>query len=782
MAEPADDPNLTARTLVTWTGAALLLCGAGVLAALLWRESDEPVRLVLLLTGTLVSMLLARLAHHRAPATGEALVVVSIGLLSLDWMVAGRTGLRPEVVAPSTWWSAGACAIAVAALLVGRLTKSIASRIAGVVLAVAAVPGAMLLLDPAHVVGGAALVAAATTLFALGATRTRLPEVRAALAGVAATGWLIEVATVSYDVLGGVLTDRVTPWIMSSEQAVSPALAASGIAALLLVPAPLVLHGRSIATNAASGVAASLPAALSLVAGTLAVRGPWPRMLLVTATVLVAAGLLRVALDRPGGTLRTLIASAVAAPASWAALVVAAVPIGRIAVAHGSTALLDAAILLAVAAAVPTAIVAVLGHHVSRAAAIVTGSVTGSLLLGSVTLTISAAGFHEYTTAVIALLAVALVALPLSDSAASWSARATAAVALGAGAASGALVLALRLVLPSAVIPGLIAVSQELDLTDALAPQWEPAIVSAAIVLAAASLVVLLVRRQPARHWAPLPAPARWLPTSAVVALTALTAAALVVAAGAPRAALMLLTVLTALGALLVPPALGLPRSIPSALATAVALVAAAQWLPSSPWVAAVTLATAAVAGPWLAGRTPDRTDRIGLWAIATLAAPFALPSVWRGLGFAAPVEAYLLPLAVLLGYAALRESDGLRALHGQPSSSWLAEAPPLMLALGPSLVAGIGGDHSAIRLGAVVVAASLVLLIGARHRRQGPVVVALAALAAVVTSTVGPRLGELPPWSALVVSGALLLWVGFTWERRRSQLRHATLEFGRWT
>jgi uncharacterized membrane protein len=110
-----------------------------------------------------------------------------------------------------------------------------------------------------------------------------------------------------------------------------------------------------------------------------------------------------------------------------------------------------------------------------------------------------------------------------------------------------------------------------------------------------------------------------------------------------------------------------------------------------------------------------------------------------------------------------------------------VTDAPALVLLLGPSLVLALAGQQPGSRLTAVVVVAAAALIDAARRRRQGGLVVASTALAVVAVQALGPSVRTLPAWSVMAACGVLLLWVGFTWERRRDQARHATDRFREW-
>ena len=224
----------------------------------------------------------------------------------------------------------------------------------------------------------------------------------------------------------------------------------------------------------------------------------------------------------------------------------------------------------------------------------------------------------------------------------------------------------------------------------------------------------------------PLSVLGRRLPTELTVALTSVPLAGLVAALGLAAQTF----------------AHGRPGDV---VAMAAAALAAASFLPVP--------VTTRVAMRWIAGA-------------ALLSAPLA------GLTSA---EAWSIPAAVVAAAGAAV------AWQRDERSSWLLEAPASALLLMPSLAAGLDGHHTSLRLSFVATAAALLLVDSTRRRRQGPAVVAVASIASVVAWVVVPRIGHVPSWQLLTLSGALLLWVGFTWERRRDAARHVAHAWTTW-
>ncbi len=175
--------------------------------------------------------------------------------------------------------------------------------------------------------------------------------------------------------------------------------------------------------------------------------------------------------------------------------------------------------------------------------------------------------------------------------------------------------------------------------------------------------------------------------------------------------------------------------------------------------------------------------------ALVMLASWFVPVGTWRtGARYAALLGVVVAPVLGLTAIevwsvpaAVVAAGFGLQAYRAGIESSWTVEAPAAVLLLAPSLVAGVDGAHTGLRLTAVAVLGAAVLVDAARRRRQGPAVVAVVAIT-FVTAWVGlPHLSEMPSWLALVAAGSVLLWIGFTWERRRDTARQLSQSWSSW-
>jgi len=127
--------------------------------------------------------------------------------------------------------------------------------------------------------------------------------------------------------------------------------------------------------------------------------------------------------------------------------------------------------------------------------------------------------------------------------------------------------------------------------------------------------------------------------------------------------------------------------------------------------------------------------------------------------------EPYVLPLAALaLGLGHLRR-------RAEPSTrSFAAYGAGLSVLLLPSLLASFDDESStrALLLGLVALG---VLLAGARSRLQAPLAIGAAVLAVDALQLLGPYAAALPRWISLGAAGVLLVAVGATYEKRRSEV-----------
>jgi hypothetical protein len=166
-------------------------------------------------------------------------------------------------------------------------------------------------------------------------------------------------------------------------------------------------------------------------------------------------------------------------------------------------------------------------------------------------------------------------------------------------------------------------------------------------------------------------------------------------------------------------------------------------------------------------------------WLLAAAAAASELVAVWLLLvvGEVAVLEAYTLP-AALLGLVA-----GWLAIRAWPGrNSWLGYGPGLSAALLPSLASVlVAGDQPWRRL-LLGTGALVVVLTGARWRRQAPVVLGGVTLAVVAVHELVGVWDRLPRWVFLAVGGFLLIGLAMTYERRRRDVARLRSAVGRMT
>lgn len=138
-----------------------------------------------------------------------------------------------------------------------------------------------------------------------------------------------------------------------------------------------------------------------------------------------------------------------------------------------------------------------------------------------------------------------------------------------------------------------------------------------------------------------------------------------------------------------------------------------------------------------------------------------------------APVEAFTLPLALLLATIGVRHWQRNRAVH-----SWVSMGPALGAAFLPTVLVAID-EGDALRLALSSGAAVLVLIGGLALRRQAPVTVAAVSLVLIGVTQGGPYIAMLPGWLTLGTAGAVLLTVGVLWERAVLAGRRGSAWFG---
>jgi hypothetical protein len=166
------------------------------------------------------------------------------------------------------------------------------------------------------------------------------------------------------------------------------------------------------------------------------------------------------------------------------------------------------------------------------------------------------------------------------------------------------------------------------------------------------------------------------------------------------------------------------------------------------------------------------RRSRSLVYGVAASAAALGATWMWLAAAGVTVVEAYTLPAAVLALGAGAFVSERVRAW------SWLSYGSAIVLVLAPTVGLAIArhDDGRAIASGVVALA---ILLVGAWGRLQAPLVLGAIALIALGVDKIGPQAVRLPRWTMLAIAGALLLWVGTTFERRRDEMYRAARRLG---
>jgi hypothetical protein len=692
---------------------------------------------VLLLTGALL-ILLPGAVRPATAVTGGALAV-----LAAPAVIAA---LRPADVIAATHWAVPALDLAVAVPLlltaVERRTAAAAGAVARAVCGAALAGHALLaaLGQPAARAG----VLAAITLTGLGAAMlggtSGPPHRRTVGAAGLAVGLLVVPASVT---AGLALTDVPDRWLARVALAATASVVLPALVMVCrhrpayLVAAGVALAGAALATGMA-GSAAHEPAEIYACLGAL----------------LIAAGL---PFTGDQGAAR---------PVLWLA---------------GTLLVLRAAAILTVAVGrLLTGLTGWLDRVWSGAPAGV-GLAPGGRLPGL------PAGVALLVLAVVAALAV-------------WSGRRSTAAALRAGLPVAALAVPVLLAAAGARWPVVPAVTGLIGLTGLLGTTlsrrggwWAPVAVPLGVVLAGAGLAGLLPDRGSTLTGLALLVgcgvtvgvagrglPARlagWLVGSA--AGTAL-AVAVSLAADLPLRVMAMAVLGVAVAALAVGALLHARRPVESLATEAFghgeAVVAGLLVIGQIRYVAMICTLWGLAVGVRVLWPAEPPWRR---WVRGAVALGSQLAALWLLLAAeqVALVEAYTLPAAAV-GLAA-----GALAVRARPAlSSWLAYGPGLAAALLPSLasvlVAGVQPGRRLL-LGA---GALLVVLLGARWRRQAPVVLGGLVLAVVALHELVSGWDRVPRWLFLAAGGFALIGLAVTYERRRRELARLRVAVARMT
>lgn len=173
--------------------------------------------------------------------------------------------------------------------------------------------------------------------------------------------------------------------------------------------------------------------------------------------------------------------------------------------------------------------------------------------------------------------------------------------------------------------------------------------------------------------------------------------------------------------------------------------------------------AAAGVAIAW--PRSRRNTEAVRVAAIATMVVLATMAStITLHLHHVATIEAYLATPAslILVSAAAMLVRD--RTL---PSVVLL---PGLMLAMTPTLFMGLRGDHG--RQAILLVASAVLVVAGAEFRLATPLTLGSVAIGLLSLRLAGPQLAMLPKWELFAAVGAVLLTLGATWDARLADAR----------
>lgn len=160
----------------------------------------------------------------------------------------------------------------------------------------------------------------------------------------------------------------------------------------------------------------------------------------------------------------------------------------------------------------------------------------------------------------------------------------------------------------------------------------------------------------------------------------------------------------------------------------------------------------------------------VAAWTAAVL----GLCVVWVRLWIAdvVAIDAYTLPASALLLLA------GSLLMRRHPAlGSWPALGPGLLVAAVPPLVVALLGDDVVRPLVVLAVAVAATVL-GAVRRLSAPLTIGALTAAVVAVDQVFPVVLAMPRWLTLGTIGALLIYLGATFERRRTQARTAVRRY----
>ncbi len=727
------------RSLLLWLGAALPAASALTFTAVAWSHLGDGGRALLLIGVTTVSVGSALGLVRRLPATAEAFTALSIALAVIDWLALRRAGIAAGT-SGTAWWAIGTLTVSTFAFALGRAVGRRTTRVAIALL----VPLSLELV--VATVAGAAWSGALLSSLIAGAIAPawrwlqRRPEyapARVVLMVHCITMWSLAVGLVA-TVRAHSLPQSLVPAAVILTLGLAPAAllrsaTAPGnfeiLATLVCAVVPGALVVAAATTIGPQGLlawSAAVAAVVVVVAPSLPRR--WILPAFIAASIFAAPGLVFGA---------TAALSAITGPLAWL----------RDAW-HGS---LDAPARASFAGPRGTTVwrfgwpsVFALGASVVAIAGVATPRRGRDAFIP---LTLAVGG-------VLGVAAMVACLVPVVAGASALTATATATTVLCALPVAAATVDRSRpelgvVLLPVAILPAIAATG------------W-------AALTSTASIVVLGVVCF-AALFATVIAASEWMRAAlgAFSGAVAITLAGVVTRASASGPATAGFAVVVAACVILLVGVHGRRRVFGGAALEVVGVrglvVGTSIVARQTPWLAGALTVTVPVL---LAAAA--RVDRRAVYSVAAGTAALGATWAWLAVAQVGVVEAYTAPAAVLaLGVGLLQWRRG-------PARSWIALAPPIVLALGPTLVLGIARDDGVRNIVSAVMAFAIVG-IGAWHPLQAPLVLGSVALLTLALDTFGPAVARLPRWLSLAIIGVLLMWIGATFEKRRDGARRAT-------
>jgi hypothetical protein len=178
--------------------------------------------------------------------------------------------------------------------------------------------------------------------------------------------------------------------------------------------------------------------------------------------------------------------------------------------------------------------------------------------------------------------------------------------------------------------------------------------------------------------------------------------------------------------------------------------------------------AAAGIAIAWPRSRAESHQVRIAAMAASTI-----LASV--GAGITLYLHGVTTPEAYVATPAGLSLTWGAALLFRNRSMPSLVLLPGLLIGLLPTLALALGVDHG--RQALLLVAAALLVIVGAELRLGTPLVTGTAIIGLLSVRLIGPQLATMPKWVLFGAVGAVLLTLGATWEARLEDIRRLSAQ-----